>query len=160
MTIQEKGQTTQWPYKKKDKQRSTKRHTKNKRSRNTNPTKTGGELRCTGRISSSYFNSGTVRVTLSTSGTYPCSFVTRHRYSVMVNKVMAATAKWQCHIAARGMGKDDEFWPQSIYYCSYLRDNWALYGRVNLWAVYGILNCDRLHVRSPIKRPLLTLRCR
>jgi len=30
----------------KDKQRSTKHHTENKRSRYTNPTKTGGELRC------------------------------------------------------------------------------------------------------------------
>ena len=50
-----KTETTHWPKEKgqKDKQRSTKHYTENKRSRNTNIPKSGGELRCSGRVSSS-----------------------------------------------------------------------------------------------------------
>jgi hypothetical protein len=46
--------TTQWPKEKrqKDKQLSTKHYTENRSSSNTNPTKTGGELRCSGKVSS------------------------------------------------------------------------------------------------------------
>ena len=50
----------------KDKQRYTKYFTENKRSNDTNPTKTRGELRCPGRLSSSRSTSGTRRVTLVT----------------------------------------------------------------------------------------------
>ena len=78
----------------KDKQRSTK-HTFKTQDRGTRtPLKTGGELRCSGRISSSCSISGTCRVNLvtnlvisyergkdrevfTTSGTYPWSFVTQ-----------------------------------------------------------------------------------
>jgi len=59
-----KEQTTQWPKEKvqKDKQRSTK-HTHNTKVRVTRtPLKTGGELRNSGRVSSSCSTSGTRRV--------------------------------------------------------------------------------------------------
>jgi len=54
-TVIVEGQTTQWPKEKveRDKQRSTKYYTENKRSSNTNLTKTGDKLRCSGRVSSS-----------------------------------------------------------------------------------------------------------
>jgi len=89
-------QTTQWPKEnvQKDKQRST-RHTYKTKDRVTRtPLKSGGELRCSGRVSSSCSTSGTRRVNLvtnpvisrewgkdievfTTSGTYPWSFVTQ-----------------------------------------------------------------------------------
>ena len=88
-------ETTQWPKEKvqKDKQRSTKHTYKTKdRVTRTSP-KTGGEIRCSGRVTSSCSTSGTRRVNLvtnpvisrewgkdlevfTTSGTYPWSFVT------------------------------------------------------------------------------------
>jgi hypothetical protein len=91
----EEEQTTQWPKEKvqKDKQRST-IHTRTTKDRETGtPLKTGGELRCSGRLISSCSTSGTRRVNLvtnpvinrecgknrevlTTSGTYPWSFVT------------------------------------------------------------------------------------
>ena len=51
----EEEQTTQWPKEKvqKDKQRSTKHTYKNKDRVTRTPLKTGGELRCSGRVSSS-----------------------------------------------------------------------------------------------------------
>ena len=89
-------QTTQWPKEKvqKDKQRSTKHTYKTKDRVTRTPLKTGGELRCSGRVSSSCSTSGTRRVNLftnpvisrewgkdrevlTTSGTYPWSFVTQ-----------------------------------------------------------------------------------
>jgi hypothetical protein len=88
----EEEQTTQWPKKKvqKDKQRSTKHTYKTKDRVTRTPVKTGGELRCSGRESSSCSTSGTRRVNLvinpvishewgkdrevfTTSGTYPWS---------------------------------------------------------------------------------------
>jgi hypothetical protein len=90
----EEEQTTQWPKEKaqKDKQRSTKHTYKTKDRETRTPLKTGGELRCSGRVSSSCSTSGTRRVNLVTnpvisrewgkerevftSGTYPWSFVT------------------------------------------------------------------------------------
>ena len=62
-------QTTQWPKEKvqKNKQRSTK-HTHKTKDRVTQTTlKTGGELMCSGRISSSCSTSGTRRVNLVTN---------------------------------------------------------------------------------------------
>ena len=55
---------TQWPKEKiqKDKQRSTKHTYKTKDRVTRNPPKTGGELRCSGRVSSSSSTSGTRRV--------------------------------------------------------------------------------------------------
>ena len=89
-------QTTQWPKVKvqKDKQRSTKHTYKTKDRVTRTPLKTSGELRCSGRVSSSCSTSGTRRVNLvtkpvisrewgkdrevfTTSGTYPLSFVTQ-----------------------------------------------------------------------------------
>ena len=64
----EEEHTPQWPKEKvqKDKQRSTK-HTHNTKDRVTrSPLKTGGEHRCSGRISSSFSTSGTRRVNLVT----------------------------------------------------------------------------------------------
>ena len=91
----EEEQTTQWPNEKvqKDKQRSTKHTYKTKDRVTRTPLKTGGELMCSGRLSSSYSTSGTRRVNLvtnpvisrewgkdrevfTTSGTYPWSFAT------------------------------------------------------------------------------------
>jgi hypothetical protein len=92
----EEEQTTQWPKEKvqKDKQLSTK-HTYETDYRVTGtPLKTGDELRCSGRVSSSCSTRDTCRVYLVTSavishewgkdrevlttiGTYPCSFVTQ-----------------------------------------------------------------------------------
>jgi hypothetical protein len=71
-----------------------KTYTQNERSGNTNPTKTGGEIRCSGRVSSFCSTSDTRRVNLvtnlvtshewgkdqeviMTSGAYPWSFVTQ-----------------------------------------------------------------------------------
>ena len=90
----EEEQTTQWPKEKvqKDKQRSTKHTYKTKDRVTRTPLKTGGELRCSGRVSSSRSSSGTPRVNLvtnpvisrewgkdrevhTTSGTYSWSFV-------------------------------------------------------------------------------------
>ena len=57
-------QTTQWPIEKvqNDKQRSTKHTYKTKHWVTWTPLKTGGELRCSGRVSSSCCTSGTCRV--------------------------------------------------------------------------------------------------
>ena len=65
----EEEQTTQWPKEKvqKDKQRSTK-HTHKTKDRVTQiPLRTGGELRCFGRVSRSCSTSGTRRVNLVTN---------------------------------------------------------------------------------------------
>jgi hypothetical protein len=88
----EEEQTTQWPKEKvqKDKQRSTKHTYKTKNQVTRTPVKTGGELRCPGRVGSSCSTSGTRRANLvtnpvisrewgkqreifTTSGTYPLS---------------------------------------------------------------------------------------
>jgi hypothetical protein len=63
----EEEQTTQWPNEKvqKNKQRSTK-HTYKTRVTRT-PLKTGDELRCSERVSSSCSTSGTLRVNLATN---------------------------------------------------------------------------------------------
>ena len=96
-------QTTQWPKEKvpKDKQRSTK-HTHRTKDRATRtPLKTGDELRCSGRVSSSCSTSDTRRVYLiidtvishewgkdrevfTTSGTY---YVIYDTYSLVSNQV-------------------------------------------------------------------------
>ena len=92
----EEEQTTQWPKEKvqKDKQRSTKHTYKTKDRVTRTPLKTGGELRCSGRVSSSCSTSGTRHVNLvtnpvisrewrknrevfTTSGTYSWSLVTQ-----------------------------------------------------------------------------------
>jgi hypothetical protein len=90
----EEEQTTQWQKAQKDKQRSTKHTYKTNDRVIWTPLKTGGELRCSGRVSSSCSTSGTRRVNLvtnpvinrewgkgrkvfTTSGTYPWSFVTQ-----------------------------------------------------------------------------------
>ena len=89
----EEEHTKQWPKEKVQKQRSTKYTHKTKDRVTQTSLKTGGELRCSGRISSSCSTSGTRRVNLATnpaithewgkdrevltSGTYPCSFVTQ-----------------------------------------------------------------------------------
>jgi hypothetical protein len=68
----EEEQTTQWPKEKvqKDKQRSTKHTHKTKDRATRTPLKTGGELRCSGRVSSSCSISGTRRVNLITCFLY------------------------------------------------------------------------------------------
>ena len=65
----EEEQTTQWPKEKvrKDKQRSTKHTYKTKDRVTRTPLKTGGELRCSRRVSSSCCTSGTRRVNLVTN---------------------------------------------------------------------------------------------
>ena len=65
----EEEQTTQWPKEKvqKDKQRSTKHTYKTKDRVTRTPLKIGGELRCSGRVSSSCSSSGTRRVNLVTN---------------------------------------------------------------------------------------------
>ena len=92
----EEEQTTQWPTEKvqKDKQRSTKHTYKTKDRVTRTPLKTGGELRSSGRVSSSCSTSDTRRVNqvtnpvishergkdrevFTTSRTYPWSFVTQ-----------------------------------------------------------------------------------
>ena len=92
----EEEQTTQWPKEKvqKEKQRSTKHTHKTKDRVTRTPLKTGGELRCYGNVRSSISTSGIRRVNLvtypvishewgkdrkelTTSGTYPWSFVTQ-----------------------------------------------------------------------------------
>ena len=92
----EEEQTTQWPKEKvqKDKQCSTKNTYKAKDRVTRTPLKTGDELRCCGRVSSSCSTSGSRRVNIvthpvishergtdrkvfTTSGTYPWSFVTQ-----------------------------------------------------------------------------------
>jgi hypothetical protein len=92
----EEEQTTQWPKEKvqKDKQLSTKHTYKTKDRVTRTPLKTGGELRCSGRIGTSCSTSdihrvnlvtnpaisrewGKDREVLTTSGTYPWSFVTQ-----------------------------------------------------------------------------------
>ena len=64
----EEEQTTQWPKEKvqKDKQRSIKHAYTTKDRVTRNPLKTGGELRCSRRVSSSCSTSGTRRVNLVT----------------------------------------------------------------------------------------------
>ena len=65
----EEEQTTQWPKEKvqKDKQRSTKPIYKTKDRVTRTPLKTRGELRCSGRVSSSCSTSDTRRVNLVTN---------------------------------------------------------------------------------------------
>jgi hypothetical protein len=95
-TYIEEEQTTQWPKEKvqKGKQLSTKHTYKTKDRETRSPLKSGGELRCYGRVRSSCSTSGTRRVNLvtnpmisrewgkdrevfTTSGTYQWSFVTQ-----------------------------------------------------------------------------------
>jgi hypothetical protein len=96
----EEEQTTQWPKEKvqKDKQRSTKHTHKTKHRVTRTPLKTGGELRWSGRVSSSCSTSdirranlvinpvinhecGKDREVLTTSETYSWSFVTQIFYN-------------------------------------------------------------------------------
>ena len=65
----EEEQTTQWPKEKgqKDKQRSTKHTYKTKDRVTRTPLKTGGELRCSGRVSSSCSICATRHATLVTN---------------------------------------------------------------------------------------------
>jgi len=65
----EEEQTTQWPNEKvqKDKQRSTKHTYKTKDRVTRTPLKPGGELRCSGRVSSSCSTSGIRRVNIVTN---------------------------------------------------------------------------------------------
>jgi len=65
----EEEQTTQWPKEKvqNDKQRSTKHTYKTKDRVTRTPLKTGNELGCSGRVSSSCSTSGTRRVNLVTN---------------------------------------------------------------------------------------------
>jgi hypothetical protein len=67
------GQTTQWQ---KDKGPTTIYKTLHRKLKieqsNTNPTKTGAELRCSRRVSSSCSTSGTRRVTLATQSGFNC----------------------------------------------------------------------------------------
>ena len=65
----EEEQSPQWPTEKvqKDKQRSTKHAYKSKDRVTPTPLKTGGELRCSGSVSSSCSTSGTRRVNLVTN---------------------------------------------------------------------------------------------
>jgi hypothetical protein len=69
MRKSKKKQTTQGPKEKvqKDKQRSTKHTHKTKYRETQTPLKTGGELMCSGRASSSYSTSATRRVNLITN---------------------------------------------------------------------------------------------
>ena len=94
---------------KRDKQRSTKQTHKTKDRVTRTPLKTGGELRCFGRVSSSYYISDSRRVNLvtnplishewrkdrevlTTSGTYIRGHL-RHIYSIAINQVMYILAK-------------------------------------------------------------------
>ena len=105
-----KEQTTQWPKEKvqKDKQRSTKHTHKTKDLVTRAPLKTGGELGCSGRVTSSCSTSDTLRVNLvtnpvishergkdrrvfTTSGTYSWSIVTQIFHNGQ--QVMVATVK-------------------------------------------------------------------
>ena len=62
----EEEQTTQWPKQvQKDKQLTTKHTPKTKDRVTRTPLKTGGELRCPGRVSNSCSTSGTRRVNLA-----------------------------------------------------------------------------------------------
>ena len=65
----EEEQTTQWPKEKvpKDKQRSTKHTHKTKDRVTRTPLKSGGELRCSGRVNSSCSNSDTRLVNIVTN---------------------------------------------------------------------------------------------
>ena len=65
----EEEQSTQWPKEKvqKDKQRSTKHTYKTKDRVTRTPLKSGGELRCSGRVISSCSTSDTRRVNLVTN---------------------------------------------------------------------------------------------
>ena len=67
--LYEMFKNTQWPKEKvqKDKQRSTKHTYKTKDRVTRTPLKTGGELRCSGRVSNSCSISDTRRVTLLTN---------------------------------------------------------------------------------------------
>jgi hypothetical protein len=90
----------------KDKQQSIKHTHKTKDRETRTPLKTGGKLRCSGKVGSSCSTSGIRRVNLvtnpvvshewgkdrgvfTTSGTYPWLFVTQ----ITVNQVMVATVK-------------------------------------------------------------------
>jgi hypothetical protein len=103
-------QTTRWPKEKvqKDKQRSTKHTYKTKDRVTRTPLKTGGELMCPWRVSSSCSTSDTHRVNLVTNLVISHEWgkclqveLTRghlwHIYSITVNQVMVATvrlSKW------------------------------------------------------------------
>jgi len=104
----EEEQTTQWTKEKgqKDKQRSTKHTYKTKDRVTRTPLKTGAELRCSGRVSSSCSTSGTRRVILVTNPvisegrTGKCLQQVKHirghlwyKYSITVNHVMVTTVK-------------------------------------------------------------------
>ena len=107
----EDEQTTQWPKEKvqKDKQRYTKHTHKTKDWVTRTPLKTVGELRCSGRVSSSYSTSDTRRVNLVTNPVVSQEWGKDgkclrqvehirghlwHRYSIAVNQVVVATVKF------------------------------------------------------------------
>jgi hypothetical protein len=74
----EEEQTTYWPKEKvqKDKQRSTKHTYKSKDRVTRTPLKTGGEIRCSGRVNSSCSTSGNRRVNVVTNPCVICPTVT------------------------------------------------------------------------------------
>jgi len=106
----EEEQITQWPKEKvqKDKQRSIKHTYKTKDRVTRTPLKTEGELRCSGRVSSSCSTSDTFRVNLVTNPVIShergkdqkCLRQVEHihghlwhRYFITVNQVIVATVK-------------------------------------------------------------------
>jgi hypothetical protein len=149
----EKGQTTQWPNEKvqKDKQRCTKHTYKPKDRVTRTPLKTGVELRCSWKVSSSSSTSDTRRVNLDTnpvisyqwekdrelfmtSGTYPWSFVTQI-----------------FHSGQPSHGDDFNFTKRNAWFRSFLvssnpllRKSWwapqALEYRIN-WEIYTLYAC-------------------
>ena len=148
-------QTTQWPKEKvqKDKQRS-KKHTYKTKDRVTRtPLKTGGELRCSGRVSSYCSTSDTRRVNLvtnpaisrewgkdrrvfKTNGTYMWSFVTQifhssepsHGVDRNIFEVMAST------LPKETLGSVAFLLAATLYQGNHNRNH-------NLWNIYSICRC-------------------
>ena len=91
----EEEQTTQWPREnvQMGKQRSTNHTYKTKDRVTRTPLKTGGELRCSGRVGSSCSTSGTRRVNLDTNPVISREWG-KDREVFTINQVMVATVKF------------------------------------------------------------------
>ena len=94
------GQTTQWPKEKvqKDKQRSTKHTYKTKDRVRGTPLKTGGEIRCSGMVSSSCSTSDTRRVNLvkcsRVVGFFHINYVNNNDFKLYCNIIISYFNRW------------------------------------------------------------------
>ena len=123
----EEEQTTQWSKDKvqKDKQRSTKHTYKTKDPVTRTPLKTGGELRCSGRVSSSSSTSDTCRVNLVTN-----PVISQERTGKCLQNSFISLSWWHFFFTEQSM----KSWPPYIF-------TWKLFTHMDIISWENYMKC-------------------